>query len=92
MFILYFFALISNLRSKLEFCLHVFLSPFEFLKVILLFSRAIKIAGKIIFKDKIAQPLTFILVIFLNKGFPKKILGMSNNCQVAILAQFTIGP
>ena len=29
---------------------------------------------------------------FLNKGFPKKIFGMINNCQVAILVRFTIGP
>ena len=65
----------------------LFLSPFEFLKVILLFNRAIKIAGKIIFNNKIGQPLTFIHVIFFNKGFPKKIFGMSKNCHVAIFAQ-----
>ena len=51
-----------------------------------------KIAGKIKFKDKIGQPLNLYSCDFLNKGFPKKIFGMINNCHVAILAQFTIGP
>ena len=69
-----------------------FLSPFEFLKVIFLFNQAIKIAGKIISKDKIRQPLNLYSCDFFNKGFPKKIFGMINNCYVAILAQITIGP
>ena len=29
---------------------------------------------------------------FLNKGFPKKIFGMINNCQIAISARFTKDP